>query len=85
MDDPDTAARLRVRTLTVKVSDASEDLLDSGGVVADDVGGFGHVVTIPADRKPQQTVKIRVVHISSAECLQNPELRVFATLCWEKR
>ena len=55
VDDPDAAARLRVRTFAIKVSDAAEDLLDGGRVVTDDVGRVGHVITVPADRKSQQT------------------------------
>lgn len=55
MGDPDPAARLGVRTFAVKVSDPAEDLLDGGGVVTDHVGGFRYVITIPGDRKSQQT------------------------------
>lgn len=54
VDDPDAAARLRVRTFAVKVSDPTEDLLDGGGVVTDDVRGFRHMITVPGDRKSQQ-------------------------------
>lgn len=55
VDDPDATAHLRVRPVTVKVSDPSEDLLYGGGVIADDVGGLGHMITIPGDRKSQET------------------------------
>lgn len=55
VDDPDSAARLRVRTFAVEVPDPAEDLLDGGGVVADNVRGFGQVITVPGDRKSQQT------------------------------
>lgn len=51
MNDLDAAARLRVRAAAVKVSDAAEDPLDGGRVVTDDVGGFRHVIPVPADRK----------------------------------
>ena len=54
MDDTDATARLRVRSLAVKVSDPTKDLLDGGRVVTDDVGSLRHMKTIPADRKQQQ-------------------------------
>lgn len=60
MDDLNTAARLWVRTLAVKVSDAAEDLLDGGGVITDDIGRLRHVIPVPGHRKSQHTtVKIR--------------------------
>lgn len=49
VDDPDATARLWVRSLAVKVSDPAEDLLDGGRVITDDVGGSGHMMTIPGE------------------------------------
>lgn len=64
VDDPHAAARLRVRTFAVEVPDPAEDVVDGGGVVTDHVRGLRQVGTVPADRKSQTTVKIKVLLLS---------------------
>lgn len=57
VDDPEATARLRVQTFTVEVPDPSENLLDGGGVITDDVGGFRNVVTVPATTEKKHLLK----------------------------
>lgn len=56
VDDLDATACLWVQTVAIEVPDTSEDLMDGGGVVTDDVGRLRHVVTIPGNRKSHRTL-----------------------------
>lgn len=46
MEDVVCAARLGVQTVAIVVSDAVEDFLNGWGVVTDDVGSLGNVITV---------------------------------------
>lgn len=55
VEDAVTTAHLWIQTIAVIVSDAAEDFLNGGWVVADDVGSLGNVIAVSGGQEAEAT------------------------------